>query len=310
MTVGPDFMNMIKITRLNFPRVVYIPLRGGLGNQLFLYSAAVFASKNRHNFVLLDVYSAFKNDYKYLRKYSLSFLPIHPYIIFPSKFLCSILYYFFRISILYQGRFRSPTKSITKWCDRVSVPTNFPFSFLFSSSLFQESFIPSSVSSELLDSFNSFKTYKCASPQYYHFNQLNLSTAIHIRFFNNITDEYLSHLKLYINSAIKYLSSITTIHNLTFFSNDVVQLEFFIDFLLLKYDFSIFTSTSYDTPCDDLLAISMCKNHILTNSTFGWWGAFFANSKDVIIPKENFDPCAIEGNWNSNDLALDSWIVM
>lgn len=36
---------------------------------------------------------------------------------------------------------------------------------------------------------------------------------------------------------------------------------------------------------EDLHLMSLCENHIISNSTFAWWGAYLANGKNVIAPK-------------------------
>ncbi|MFC1801914.1 alpha-1,2-fucosyltransferase [Patescibacteria group bacterium] len=56
---------------------------------------------------------------------------------------------------------------------------------------------------------------------------------------------------------------------------------------------------------EDITLISYCKHHILSNSTFGWWGAWLGQTKDqiVIAPKKWFNK-----NMNLSDLMPEWWI--
>lgn len=58
----------------------------------------------------------------------------------------------------------------------------------------------------------------------------------------------------------------------------------------------------------DLCLLSLCTHHIICNSTFSWWGAWLANSKNVIAPKKWFSGDCI--NHNTKDLYLKTWEII
>jgi len=65
----------------------------------------------------------------------------------------------------------------------------------------------------------------------------------------------------------------------------------------------------------DLILISYCKHHIITNSTFAWWGAWLSkySNKIVIAPKNWFAKSKIwyDGNIaNTDDIIPKSWITL
>lgn len=58
----------------------------------------------------------------------------------------------------------------------------------------------------------------------------------------------------------------------------------------------------------ELFLMSMCKNAVLANSTFSWWGAFLGDHRRegvVIAPKNWFGP---ECNEDSRDIVPERWI--
>lgn len=79
----------------------------------------------------------------------------------------------------------------------------------------------------------------------------------------------------------------------------------------------------------DLCMMSMCKYHIISNSTFAWWGSWLANSDKVIAPKKWYNDYIHNTNewyeisqlrlwnpyedgtiWESKDICPDEWILV
>jgi hypothetical protein len=60
-----------------------------------------------------------------------------------------------------------------------------------------------------------------------------------------------------------------------------------------------------NAPGQDLALISSFKNHIIANSSFGWWGAWLANGNKVVAPKRWFT-----NGLDDSDIIPDRWIKL
>jgi hypothetical protein len=61
-------------------------------------------------------------------------------------------------------------------------------------------------------------------------------------------------------------------------------------------------------PYDDLLIMSKSLGGITSNSTYGWWGAYLSNSKNVIIPSNWFGPAAV--GHSASEFLINDWMML
>ena len=59
---------------------------------------------------------------------------------------------------------------------------------------------------------------------------------------------------------------------------------------------------------DALHLMSCCRHHIIANSTFSWWGAWLANSSQVVAPRQWFGPAA--AHLDTSDIYPPNWTVI
>ena len=61
-----------------------------------------------------------------------------------------------------------------------------------------------------------------------------------------------------------------------------------------------------EDPTADLCIMSMCDYHIIANSSYSWWGAWLANSKKIIAPKNWFGGQCIDKD--VKDMEFGNWV--
>lgn len=74
----------------------------------------------------------------------------------------------------------------------------------------------------------------------------------------------------------------------------------------VQQTFQGYSVSNYDRADLDLCMMSMCKHHIMCNSSFSWWGAWLAKTDEqiVIMPKKWFGP---KGPKIDNGMFLEKW---
>lgn len=153
---------------------------------------------------------------------------------------------------------------------------------------------------------NTFKFKQDINDKAYQlFKQLNINpeetTSLHVRrgdYTYKQTHHCLQDLS-YFEAAIKRAS----LKNILVFSDDIEWCR--LNFLNTNTYFST-TNNAFV----DLLAMSLCRNVITTNSTFSWWGAWLNNydEKLIISPSRWFGPAL--ANLNTTDIIPTNWVII
>lgn len=146
-----------------------------------------------------------------------------------------------------------------------------------------------------------FSTYvKSMACMYEQTNNLHISdyTAIHVRRgdYTNLTHYYADLASTeYYRNAIQLLGE----KKFVVFSDDIgFCSQYFSQFQ--GYDFHYVAGNNDHV---DLCLMSNCKNNIIANSSFSWWGAYLnRKTGKVVMPKDWF-VCGLD----SKDLYVDGW---
>jgi len=143
-------------------------------------------------------------------------------------------------------------------------------------------------------------------------NNTNTTISIHFRLgdYKEIQDFHPILTYEYYYKALKYLVKNNENYNVLYFceqpDKDVVE---FIIFRLKKQFVNInFILCPFDIEdWKQMLLMSLCNNHIIANSTFSWWGAYFNNrEKKVCYPSIWFGKKL--QHHNLKDLFPSDWI--
>ena len=105
----------------------------------------------------------------------------------------------------------------------------------------------------------------------------------------------------YYQMAIKYIAERVHLPNFYIFSDDIAWVQ---NNLKINYPHQYINHNHGSESFNDMRLMSLCKHHIIANSSFSWWGAWLNESADkiVVAPKYWFSY-----EINSQDLIPTSW---
>jgi hypothetical protein len=122
--------------------------------------------------------------------------------------------------------------------------------------------------------------------------------ALHVRRGDYITDSNFCLLE-----PDYYLEALTYFPDL-----EIMVLSDDINWCREQFKSERFKFSFSNNPFIDLCLMSLCDYHIISNSSFSWWGSWLAKSKKTIAPQNWFD--GEYSSWNTKDLYRKDWIVL
>lgn len=138
------------------------------------------------------------------------------------------------------------------------------------------------------------------------------SISIHVRRGDYISNPYINQLFGtcpidYYMLAIEKMVAITSKPHFFVFSDDINWSK---ENLKIEYPITYVNINGPDKDYADLYLMSLCKHHIIANSSFSWWGAWLCSNKEksIIAPRKWFNFCDGRNKIETGDRVPDSWI--
>lgn len=276
-------------------------LQGGLGNQLFQYTAALVVAHGQEQEINADnSYYWYVHNRSYVLKIFSFPVGVIKYSAFPLESLLALPFIgkYWKHVYPVLGRFTLYEEKIPYTYDpnleHIRKST-------YLSGFWQHHQYVDLVAAELMKSLI-FPPLSARALKLKDEIKKTESVAIHVRlgdYVGNSTFRICS--PDYTRNSIEYISSRVKHPHFFFFSDDIAwcKKEFG-----LQQNFTFVEGIGDEV--SDFHLISMCKHHIIANSTFSWWGARLKSQKGIVIAPADW--C---GNVNAaKALLYNSWIQM
>ncbi len=135
------------------------------------------------------------------------------------------------------------------------------------------------------------------------------SVSLHIRRGDYLSDPKASKIHgacpiSYYKKSVKFISESLNNPQYYIFSDDI---QWAIQNLRIEEEHTFIKHNVGQYSYIDMMLMSMCKHHIIANSSFSWWGAWLNPSKEkiVIAPQKWF-----EVDINQSDLIPKNWLQL
>lgn len=290
---------------------VFYQSNGGLGNQMFQFAVAKSIAINNCAKLYVDTESGHRSDKIFKRNFQLDYIQLNK------------ASYFDLLSFRYS--------SIQRFCKKKNIPLIGNKNLLVIDErdhrYFHEDIANIKINLDqkilLRGYWQSEKYFKKNAEYIYNDLKLNESknnkfleiseliqksnsVAVGIRMYEEVKGEKsfmggVTNINYY-NSAIKKISK--QIANPTFFIFSTENFRILKEIEIKQKKFYLTPENGFDNPLETLWLLSLCKNHIISNSSYYWWGAWLAemNYKNSLI----YTP----SNFSNIDAIPDRWIII
>ena len=299
---------------------IIVRMANGIGNQLFSYAAAFNFAKKKGAQLLIDDESGFHKRHRYeLNNFNISSK------IAENKYKFKGHWGRLRRKIYKRFNFlNNKLKIIEELKDKKKFTKYNPSFFdietdknIYLEGYFQTEKYFKDIKNEIRNEFIFKDEIEKKKNKFKDLILKNNSVSIHIRKKKFLKDENHSNLEL-LNQQNFKLNIDNTKKGIEYFEKNLNNPKFFIwsdEFEGLKEYFTsekfIFVdNTDQKDDIYDLYLMSLCKNFILSPSTFGYWGAFLSTHEQKICLSPTFvkNISGYYGFSNNKDIRPDWWV--
>ena len=275
--------------------MLVVRLSSGIGNQLFQYAFALYLKEKYQDTVYLE-----SSSYKYRtskRRFTINIISELPTT--SDK----------RIYYNYRPRFYKLCKAIFSLNpfvrsineSNLTYPKN--NKFIYFDGFWQSDYFVSHLT-DYKKYFKPLEAMPASMKGYLEDIRSSDSISMHVRRGDFFSEEFRHKYGVcdseYYKKALDVLTKNTETRKLFIFTDD---LDWVKENLFLSVKYVVFIRNEEINPFWFIYLMSNCKDNIISNSSFSWWGAYLNENpqKKVVAPK-------IWMNGEEKTIALDSWI--
>jgi hypothetical protein len=295
-------------------KIVVVKIAGGLGNQLFTFSAAKRLAHINNARLIIDNISGFKNDRDYNRSYMLnnfyqSYRLANKLERLPNTRLLHKFFMFINKCLKFENRFYIIQEDINFDIRLIKLKLKYKYTYIQDLWQSENYFIDIDyiIRKDLFIKLNDWYDNK----NYYNNILSTNSVAVHVRFFQNSLNSSFTLNDLYYLNAIEKISKIENNPIFYFFSD---RPELLVD-LLKKVNkqncIVINIPNSYvNKDLFEFFLMKNCKHHIIANSTFSWWAAWLGKNNNQIVISPDFKSLTGICGWGFKGLIPEKWKIL